>query len=82
VTERLPGGSPFSGEAPAGRGEEMEAVDGPGGDLGEDIDEVGPGVDALEHAAPDGGEAGGGGHRSVFRAGEEPIFVPDHGGPW
>jgi hypothetical protein len=78
VTERLPGESPFSGEAPAERGEEMEAVDGPGGDLGEDIDEVGPGVDALEHAAPDEGEAGGGGHCSAFRACEEPIFAPDN----
>ncbi len=36
-------------------------MDRPRRDLGEDIDEVGPGVEALEHAAPDEGEGGGGG---------------------
>ncbi len=78
VTELFPGESPLSGEAPAERGDEMEAVDGPRGDLCEDIDEVGQGVYALEHATPDEGIEGGGSHRFAFRAGEEPVSAPDN----
>lgn len=77
VTEHLPGERPFSGEAQAERSEEIEAVDGPRGDLGEDTDEIGPGVDALEHAAPDESERGGGAS-SAFRAGDEPVFAPNN----